>query len=68
MDHVAALTKRFEVSRPVVGGIMIKVRRRQHHFCPEDRDGVDRQRKTRQGASPSIAPGLSVLVPPSPVA
>lgn len=67
MDHVAALTKRFEVSQPVVGGIMIKVRRRQRHFCPENRNGVDTQSKARQGASPSITPGQSVLVPPSPV-
>jgi hypothetical protein len=37
MDHMAALAKGFQVSRAVVGGIMIKVSGRQRHLrCSND--------------------------------
>jgi hypothetical protein len=68
MDHMAALAKRFQVSRPIVGWIMIKVSGRQRDPGCSNDDVISSWSKAPQRAAAPIAPRLAFLVPPSAVA
>jgi hypothetical protein len=80
MAHMAALTKRREVSWPVIARIMVEVRggeydARDPHWSWRLNAGESglhpcQLLRRRQAANPSalpIAPALCVLVPPSPI-
>jgi hypothetical protein len=71
VQHVAALTKRAQIARPIVAGIVVEMRRGQKDFggaqirvvIPYDGFGEPRQR-----SPPAIAPYLGVFIPPAAVA
>jgi hypothetical protein len=65
VEHMAALTQGLQISRPIIGGVVVKVRSRQRHSGRAKRDGVPR--KTQSPAA-SIAPGALVFIPPSTIA
>jgi len=68
LKHMATLAKGLQISRPVVGWIMVKVRSRQHYPGCANSDVVANSSKARQSPSASIAPCPFVLIPPSTVA
>jgi hypothetical protein len=66
VDHVAALTKRGQVARSVVGRIMVQVRAGDiHPGEPNDRGDV--RTGNPDAASPSVAPLAAIGIPPAPV-
>jgi hypothetical protein len=65
VKHMATLAQGLQISRPVIGGIMVEVRSRQRHPGCANSDVVSRK---TQSSSASIAPGPLVFVPPSTVA
>jgi len=65
VKHMATLAQGLQISRPVVGGIMVKVRSRQRHSGCANSDVVSRK---TQSPSTSVAPGPLVFIPPSTVA
>ncbi|HEY3621673.1 MAG TPA: hypothetical protein VGL12_04610, partial [Roseiarcus sp.] len=65
VKHVAALAQGLQISQPVIGGIMVKVRSRQRHSGCAHSDVVPRK---TQSPSASVAPGPLVLIEPSTVA
>ncbi len=66
VDHVAALTKRGEVARSVVGRIVVQVRAGDiHPGEPNDRGDV--RTGNPDAASPPVAPLAAIGIPPSPV-
>ena len=68
VKHMAALAKGLQISQPIIGGVMVKVRRRQHHPGRANCDVVATSGKAGQHPSASIAPGPLVFVPPSTIA
>ncbi len=68
VKHMATLAKGLQISQPVIGGIVVKVRSRQHDpGCPNS-DVVANPSKAAQSPSASIAPGPFVFIPPSTIA
>ena len=65
VKHMASLAKRLQISHPVLGGIMVKMRRRQYDSGGANGDVVANSSKA---ASASIAPCLFLFIPPSTVA
>ena len=65
VEHVATLTEGLQISRPVVGGVMVKMRRRQRHPGRANGDVVSHK---AQGSPAAVAPGPLVFIPPSTVA
>jgi hypothetical protein len=63
---MASLAKGLQISQSVIGGIVVKVRSRQHHPGRANRDVVGRS--SNKAASASIAPSPFVFIPPSTVA
>ena len=69
VKHMATLAQGLQISQPVIGGIMVKVRSRQRHpGCANSYVVAHSSSKAGQSASTSIAPGPLVFVPPSTVA
>jgi hypothetical protein len=68
MKHMAALTKGLQISQSVIGGIMVKVRSRQHYRGRANCVVADSLSKAEQGPSASIAPDPFVFIPPSTIA
>src|SRR5215468_6454461 len=69
VKHMATLAQGLQISQPVIGGIMVKVRGRQRHPGRANNDLVAcSSSKAGQSASPPIAPGSFVFIPPSAVA
>ena len=68
VKHMATLAKSLQISQPVIGGIMIKVRSRQRDLGCANSDVVANSSKTGQSPSASIAPGPFVFIPPSTIA
>jgi len=66
--HMATLAKGLQISQPIVGWIMVKVRSRQHYPGCANSDVVANSSTAGQSPSASIAPGLFVLIPPSSIA
>jgi hypothetical protein len=67
VKHMATLAKGLQISQPVIGGIMVKVRSRQRHPGCANSDVVAHS-SAGQSPSASIAPGPFVFVPPSTIA
>jgi hypothetical protein len=69
VKHMATLTQGLQISQPVIGGIMVKVRGRQRHPGRVNSDVVACS-SSKAGQSPSapIAPGPFVFIPPSAIA
>src|SRR5512144_2301561 len=66
VDQVTALTKTAQVAQPVVGRIMIEVRRGQHHMrCPHLRDLF--QVRPAGDAAAAVAPGVLRRIEPPPI-
>jgi hypothetical protein len=69
VTHMAALAQGFQISQPVIGGIMVKVRSRQRHpGCANSDVVAHTSSKAGQSPSASIAPGPFVFIPPSTIA
>jgi len=68
MKHMAALTKGLQISQSVIGGIMVKVRSRQHYPGRANRVVANSLSKAGQRPPASIAPSPFVFIPPSTVA
>ena len=68
VKHMATLAKGLQISQPVIGGIMVKVRGRQRDLGCANSDVVANSSKAAQSPSASIAPGPFVFIPPSTVA
>jgi hypothetical protein len=69
VKHVATLAQGLQISQPVVGGIMVKVRGRQGHSGCANSDVVAHSSsKAGQSPSASIAPGPFIFIPPSTIA
>ena len=68
VKHVATLTKGLQISHPVIGGVMVKVRRRQHDLGLANRVVANSLSKAGQRPSASVAPDPLVFVPPSTIA
>jgi hypothetical protein len=69
VKHMAALAQGPQISQPVIGGIMVNVRKRQRHPSCANSDAVAHLlRKAGQSPSASIAPSLLVFIPPSTIA
>ena len=69
VKHMATLTQGLQISRPVVGRIMVKVRSRQRHpGCANSDVVAHSSSEAGQGPSASIAPGPFVFIPPSTIA
>jgi hypothetical protein len=68
VKHMAALAKSLQISQPVIGGIMVKVRSRQRDPGCANSDVIANLSKAGQSPSASIAPGPFVLIPPSTIA
>jgi hypothetical protein len=66
VKHMASLAKRLQISHPVVGGIMVKMRRRQHYPGGANSEVV--ANSSSKAASTSIPPCPLVFIPPSTVA
>ena len=66
VNHVAPLAQSLEISRPVVGRVVVKVSSPQHDSGCANRDVVPDS--SGKPASAAIAPSLLGFVPPSPVA
>ena len=66
VKHMATLTQGLQISQPVIGRIMIKVRGRQRHpgFTNSDVAG----NVPGKAAAASVAPGPFVVIPPSTIA
>ena len=68
VKHMASLAEGLQISQPVIGGIMVKVRSRQRHSGCANSDVVaNSSSKAGQSPSASIAPGPFAVVPPSTV-
>ena len=66
VKHVAPLAKGLQISQPIIGGIVIKVRSRQHY---SGRANCEVAANSSNKAAPaSIPPSPSVFIPPSTVA
>jgi hypothetical protein len=65
VKHMATLAQGLQISRPVIGGIMVEVRSRQRHSGCARSDVVSR--KSQRPSAP-IPPSPLVFIPPSPVA
>ena len=66
VDHVAALAEAFQVAQPVVGRVVVKVRRGKHDAGGADRDQrhqVGRGSRAASVVPPSLPPGVE----PAPV-
>ena len=69
VKHMATLAKSPQISHPIIGGIMVKVRGRQRHpGCANSDVFAHSSSKARQSPSASIAPGPFVFIPPSTIA
>jgi len=69
VKHVATLTQGLQISQPIIGGIMVKVRSRQRHpGCANSYVVAHSSSKAGQSPSASIAPGPLVFIPPSTIA
>jgi hypothetical protein len=68
VKHMATLAQGLQISRPVIGGIMVKVCSRQRHPGRANSDDVANSSKAAQSPSASIAPCPLVFIPPSTVA
>jgi hypothetical protein len=67
--HMAALAQGPQISQPVIGGIMVKVRSRQRHPGCANGDAVAHlSSKAGQSPSASVAPSPFVFIPPSTLA
>jgi hypothetical protein len=66
VKHVASLAKGLQISHPIIGGIVVKVRSRQRHPGRANCDVVGRS--SNKAVSASIAPSPFVFIPPSTVA
>jgi hypothetical protein len=69
VKHMATLAQGLQISQPVIGGIMVKVRSRQRHPGCANSDVVAHSpSKAGQSPSASIAPSPFLFVPPSAIA
>jgi hypothetical protein len=69
VKHMATLAQGLQISQPVIGGIMVKVRSRQRHpGCANSDVVAHSSSEAGQGPSASIAPGPFVFIPPSTIA
>ena len=69
VTHMAALAQGFQISQPVIGGIMVKVRSGlRHSGCANCEVVPHSSSKAGQSPSASIAPGPFVFIPPSTIA
>jgi hypothetical protein len=69
VEHMTTLAQGPQISRPVIGGIMVKVRSRQRHPGYANSDVVaPSSSNAGQSPSASVAPGPLVFIPPSTVA
>jgi hypothetical protein len=69
VKHMATLAKGLQISQPVIGGIMVKMRSRKHHRGRANCDVVTNSTsKAGHRPSASIAPNPFVFVPPSTIA
>jgi hypothetical protein len=69
VKHMAPLAQSPQISQPVIGGIMVKVRNRQRHPGCANGDAVAHLlSKAGQSPSASIAPSPFVFIPPSTIA
>jgi hypothetical protein len=69
VNHMATLAQGLQISQPVIGGIMVKVRGRQRHPGCSNSDVVTHlSSKAGQSPSASIAPGPFVFIPPPTIA
>ena len=66
VKHMATLAQGLQISQPVIGGIMVKVRSRQRHPGCANSNAV--AHSSSKAASASIAPGPLVFIPPSTIA
>jgi hypothetical protein len=66
VKHVAPLAKGLQISQPIIGGIVIKVRSRQHY--PGRANCEVAANSSNKAASASIPPSPSVFIPPSTIA
>ena len=69
VKQIATLTQGLQISQPVIGGIMVKVRSRQRRpGCANSDVVAHSSSEAGQGPSASIAPGPFVFIPPSTIA
>jgi hypothetical protein len=69
VKHVATLTQGLQISQPIIGGIMVKVRSRQRYpGCANSYVVAHSSSKAGQSLSASIAPGPLVFIPPPTIA
>jgi DNA-binding XRE family transcriptional regulator len=68
VKHTAALAKGLQISQPVIGGVMVKVRSRKHHRGRANRVIANSTSKAGHRPSASIAPNPFVFAPPSTIA
>jgi hypothetical protein len=66
---MATLARSLQISQPVIGGIMVKVRSRERHpGCANSGVVAHASSKAGQSPSASIARGPFVFIPPSTIA
>jgi hypothetical protein len=69
VEQMTTLAQGLQISRPVIGGIMVKVSSRQRHPGCANSDVVARSSsKAGQSPSASVAPCPFVFIPPSTIA
>jgi len=69
VKHMATLAKSLQISQPVIGGIMVKVRGRQRDLGCANSDVVaNSSSKAGQSPASSIAPGPFLFIKPSTIA
>jgi hypothetical protein len=71
MEHMAALAECLEITRPVVGGVMIEMGGGQRNLCCGEGSVLDRRRSAgNPGKRPAlpVAPGCAFLIPPTAIA
>ena len=69
VEQMTTLAQGLQISRPVIGGIMVKVSSRQRHpGCANSDVVAHSSSEAGQGPSASIAPGPFVFIPPSTIA
>ena len=66
MQHMTALTKALQIGEPVVGGIVIQMRCRQHDAGQTEMHRVDQVGPARLPSAP-VPPGPCGLIEPAPV-
>jgi hypothetical protein len=66
VKHMATLAQGFQISQPVIGGVMVKVGSGQHYRGRANCDVA--ANSSGKAASACIAPGPFLFVPPSAVA